>query len=142
MSAEEVLIRDTGEIQPPEDTYNVVTETGATLNQYTHVEPPAFKACAEDIWKPNENEVVDDHKVVVKDRRLKQANAAAKVKVVAFLDSGFVMTIFSLFVMWSLFMDDVRIIAFYSDADVPISSINMAAMAAFGLECLLRSWVC
>ena len=47
-SGDEVLFRDTKDIQPPAESY----EFKLTENIYRALEPAQFVACPEDIWQP------------------------------------------------------------------------------------------
>ena len=76
-SGDEVLFRDTKDIQPPAESY----EFKLTENIYRALEPAQFVACPEDIWQPLKT--ADDEFGV---QRSRCAQAASRV--VAVPDSG------------------------------------------------------
>ena len=103
---EEVLFRDSHDIQPPAEAY----EQKLTENIYANLGAAHFVACPEDIWQPlsKDEQEFGEQEIKGKTRR-QEFIAELRLRTAYVLDHKFCVLVVTFMTMWALFMDDLQV---------------------------------
>jgi len=135
----EVLFRDSRDIQPPATAYERV----ATENIYASLEEAAFVPCPEDIWQPAQRSAAEKEVVEVKGSTARQqAWKVVQRRAVYAIDHKLAVTIIFLMTCWALFMDDVQLgVPMPKTVDIPFAYVTLVFLILFTIEQVVRSVV-
>jgi class 3 adenylate cyclase len=156
-----VFLRDLADVEPPRDRYAHYDEEDI----YRLVPRPQWTGLEDEIWTPRSQEhdpqlekvkalmkrnsdgagdmspsanAFSATKFATKLARKKRKNPRVKVRM--FLNNKYVEGLVNLLILWSLFMEDIRVLNFPKEWDVTIWCVHIFVMFAFFLEIVLRSY--